>query len=161
MTTNSAMGGNMAIESAACLANLLERTGKIVPGEGMQFERLPEVLNNYQQIRFKRASAAGKNAGELTRIQFLPSLWSRFAVKYMLPWTTSASMLRILLSSLDGGIKIDYLNVPENALKPLRPTSPLPAEPPSSATSIILTRPQMLVALPLGIVIWKLFQSYG
>jgi hypothetical protein len=128
MTTNSAMGGNMAIESAACLANCLVRAMGVGPddvpqkGQEVDFVDLSERLDEYQQIRIARAKKARLTAGKLTRAQFLPNLWGKFAIRYLLPLTTAAGLLNTFLKALEGGVKVDFIPVPKRARRPPGPS---------------------------------------
>ena len=146
MTTNSAMGGNMAIESAACLANCLVRAfdasrqdlSKGGAKADKSFVRISENLAEYQKIRFVRAQNAMSLAGKLTRSQFLPNLWTKFTVRYLLPRTTPAGLLGNFLRALDGGVRLDFLAAPKRARRP--PASSIVQEQPKASFAAATSR---------------------
>lgn len=159
MTTNSAMGGNMALESAACLANCLSRA-KVETSSG-SFDKLSSVLEVYQKIRFPRASNAAKQAGKLTRLQFMHDLWGKFLVKVLLPRTPSATMRRNMVSAIEGGIKIDYLDVPRRARRSPSGTvaAPLYLGYQSFTTASVFQRFLALLLVPVAIGLWQYMGS--
>lgn len=109
----------MAIESAACLANcLVKAVRRADVSKETDFDDLPAALAEYQRLRFVRTSKAKASAGELTRAQFLPTLFVRFAINNVLPRTTPAQRLKTLLAPFHGAIKMDYLPIPTKARKP-------------------------------------------
>lgn len=82
MTADIGIGANMAIESAATLANVLQRAvsqHSDSPYHPSQAE-LSDLFTKYQSKRFERAKAFSDISGQVTRMRSYQSLWKRIFI---------------------------------------------------------------------------------
>ena len=85
MTPNMGAGGNAAIETAAALANELQKMKNSASKGKPSYETIGTHLGNYQKTREKRVTAILKAANDLTRIQALKTLKEKFTAYWIIP----------------------------------------------------------------------------
>jgi hypothetical protein len=113
MTPNHGQAGNSAIESAAALANQLQR----VHDEGpITSQTVRSALRKWQEKRQARVNATVKEAAAVCRLQALDSRMAPFVMNYVVPNATE-SLLRLVTDALIGAEIIEYLPVPARSFE--------------------------------------------
>jgi hypothetical protein len=111
----------MAIESAAALANVLQKAASQHPDSPFH-PSLPELsalFEKYQNKRHKRAKLFADLSGKVTRMRSYQSLWKRILIGYIMP---TPYMQKVQVERLSSGFamspKLDYVGtrtINENA----------------------------------------------
>ncbi|KAK4652081.1 hypothetical protein QC762_000120 [Podospora pseudocomata] len=125
-TPNLGVGGNIAIESAAALANGIKkladkcaRTGQLRPSP----DDIQKMLAEYQQERETRAAAVVDASGFLTQAHCMQTAYSRFFVNWLLP-NFGELIAELFHHVMIGATKIDYLPLPKRSLMVTAPFNP-------------------------------------
>ncbi|KOC07347.1 FAD binding domain protein [Aspergillus flavus AF70] len=120
MTPNTGQAGNNAIESAAALANQLQRLHTEGP---ITSQSIKSALRKWQEKRQARVKATVKEAAMVCRIQALDSRMAPFVMNYVVPNATE-SLLRLVTGTLIGAEIIEYLPVPARSFEGSCPFNP-------------------------------------
>ncbi|KAB8227203.1 FAD-dependent oxidoreductase [Aspergillus alliaceus] len=120
MTPNTGQAGNNAIESAAALANQLQR----IHDEGLiTSQTIKSAFRKWQEKRQARVNATVKEAAMVCRLQALDSRMAPFVMNYVVPNATE-SLLSLVTSTLIGAEIIEYLPVPAQSFEGSCPFNP-------------------------------------
>ncbi|THC93325.1 hypothetical protein EYZ11_007181 [Aspergillus tanneri] len=120
MTPNTGQAGNNAIESAAALANQLQRLHDEGP---ITSQTIKSALCKWQEKRQARVNATVKEAAMVCRLQALDSRMAPFVMNYVVPNATE-SLLRLVTGTLIGAEIIEYLPVPDQSFEGSCPFNP-------------------------------------
>ncbi|KAJ5294985.1 FAD binding domain protein [Penicillium antarcticum] len=120
MTPNTGQAGNNAIESAAALANQLQRLHDEGP---VTSETIRLALRKWQEKRQARVNATVKEAAMVCRLQALDSRMAPFVMNYVVP-NAIESLLRLVTGTLIGAEIIEYLPVPAQSFEGSCPFNP-------------------------------------
>ncbi|KAM5434826.1 hypothetical protein McanCB56680_003103 [Microsporum canis] len=120
MTPNTGQAGNNAIESAAALANQLQRLHDEPP---VTLQKIKSALRKWQEKRQARVSATVKEAAMVCRLQALDSRMASFVMNYVVP-NASESFLSLVTGTLIGAEIIEYLPVPAQSFEGSCPFNP-------------------------------------
>jgi hypothetical protein len=122
VTPNAGAGGNMAIESAAALANSLYSLVHNHTNEKQKIQ-LPEItraLEAYHNSRKDRVKLLTSDANNFTRIEAFHTLKDTLTAKYLLP-NAADYLIDSWSGTLVGAIKLDFLPAPKTSLEVTMP----------------------------------------
>ncbi|KAK0615696.1 hypothetical protein B0T17DRAFT_510279 [Bombardia bombarda] len=124
MTPNNGSGGNLAMESAAALANELYRlAANTSTPHQLTTRRVQESFQRFQRRMHPRAKEFIKTSAFVTRIQALVGFKERFIVNYFYPYMGDFP-INISSDVQVGAPRIDYLPVPPRSLAGNMPYNP-------------------------------------
>ena len=124
-TPNLGIGGNLAIESAAVLANGIKRLADTSSASGRRptREEIERMLSEYQTERELRAASAVDVSGALARAHNINGPMAQFLVNFVMPQITE--FLPVFLSNIViGAAKLDFLPLPLVSLTGTQPFNP-------------------------------------
>ncbi|KAJ5120787.1 FAD binding domain-containing protein [Penicillium bovifimosum] len=120
MTPNTGQAGNNAIESAAALANQLQRLHNEAP---ITSQKIESALRKWQEKRQAPVNATVKEAAMVCRLQALDGRMASFVMNYVVP-NASESFLKLVTATLIGAEIIEYLPVPAQSFEGSCPFNP-------------------------------------
>lgn len=120
MTPNHGQAGNNAIESAAALANQLQRVhcGGVITNQIIE-----SALRKWQEKRWVRVNATVKEAAAVCRMQALDNPMAYYVMNYIVPNATE-SLLTLVTNTLIGAEILEYLPVPDKSFEGSCPFNP-------------------------------------
>ncbi|KAK4144474.1 uncharacterized protein C8A04DRAFT_27660 [Dichotomopilus funicola] len=124
-TPNLGVGGNAAIESVASLANGIKQLADLTRDRQRPLPSLEQVetmLVAYQKERENRANAVVDASGFLARAQNMHGL-NRWFVTFLLPHF-SEFVPDLMINTIIGAVKLDYLPLPMASLTSTTPFNP-------------------------------------
>jgi len=108
-----AQGGNSAIESAAALANDLNKA--LQQETSITDVDLSALFERVQTIRIPRAKMMQKSANTRQRLEAMETLFLRFVALKVLPRIGTELVFRRFYDTIAPAIKLDYLEVPRRS----------------------------------------------
>jgi hypothetical protein len=128
-TPNLGVGGNVAVESAAALANGIKRLADSWTATGVRpkQQEIEAMLAEYKRIREVRAGATVDASGFLARAHNIHGWSTRLFVKFVMPHLTEF-IPEMMGDAIIGATKLDYLPLPMTSLTGTKPFNPTQGE---------------------------------
>ncbi|KAH8592118.1 hypothetical protein B0O99DRAFT_549387 [Bisporella sp. PMI_857] len=120
MTPNIGQGGNWAIESAAALANNLNKLNKTYGKTRPSIKHIRHILVEYQQSRQVRTKSICDTANLATRVEAMSNYIQKLIVFYVVPHGGDIPV-DIFCETVRGAEKLDFLPLPEKSLNAAMP----------------------------------------
>ncbi|PYI08852.1 FAD/NAD(P)-binding domain-containing protein [Aspergillus sclerotiicarbonarius CBS 121057] len=107
VTINAGLGGNLAFEGIAHLANALVALLKDSPSPSN--EQITAMFGRFEQAHRPRATTVLNMSGQITRYEAQDTWFLRFASRYISPWVSDRWKARLYADFSDAAPYLDFL----------------------------------------------------
>jgi 2-polyprenyl-6-methoxyphenol hydroxylase-like FAD-dependent oxidoreductase len=123
MTPQAGQGGNIAVESAAAMANKLFNLNKQANGKNPTLHEIQAAFEQYQKKRTARVTSMMRSGNDLTRLQALDTPLHVILAKYVVP-ALGDYLTDLISDGIVGAELLDYLPPPHRSLLGTMPFNP-------------------------------------